>query len=71
MNTEHIKGTVKQIKGRVKEEVGHKTGNDSLVGEGVIDRVKGKLQKGYGDLKDSVKRGVDNMLDGDKRKKAM
>ncbi len=68
MNNETVKGGINQVKGRVKEEVGHKTGNDSMAAEGVIDRVKGKIQEGVGDLKDAVKKGVDSVLHSDKKK---
>ncbi len=66
MNNEHIKGAVNTTKGKVKEEVGHFSGNDSLAGEGIIDQVKGKIQEGLGDLKDSLKKGVDSVLSNKK-----
>lgn len=62
MNNSHVKGTVRDIKGRVKENVGHATGDASLAGEGVVDRVKGKIEKSFGDLKDAVKSGIDRAL---------
>lgn len=68
MNNEHVKGTLNHVKGRVKEEVGHATGNHSMAGEGVIERVKGKIQQGMGDLKDAIKKGVDTVLSHDKKK---
>lgn len=68
MNNEHVKGTINQAKGRAKEEVGHLTGNNSMAGEGVIDRVKGKIQQVGGDLKDAIKKGVDSVLSHDKKK---
>ncbi len=37
------------------------------IAEGVLGQVKGKFQKGYGDLKETVKKKVDSMLD-DKKK---
>ncbi len=45
MNKSHVKGTWNDAKGRVKEEVGHASGNDRLAGEGVMDRIKGNVQK--------------------------
>lgn len=63
MNTKHVKGTYNEVKGRIKEEVGHATGNSKLESEGVVDRVKGSLQKGFGDVKDAVKKGVDTVLE--------
>lgn len=67
MNNQHVKGGINQAKGRVKEEVGHLTGNNRLAGEGVVDRIKGKVQEAVGDLKDGVKRRIDSALD-DKEK---
>lgn len=64
MNNQHVKGTVNQVKGRVKEEVGHATGNDKMAAKGVADRVLGSIQNGLGDLKDAVKAGVDKVLHG-------
>lgn len=66
MNEKHVKGGVNEVKGRVKEEIGHATGNDSLAGEGILDRVKGKVQTAVGDLKDTVKEGIDKVL-GDRK----
>jgi len=63
MNKSHVKGTWNDAKGRVKEEVGHASGNDRLAGEGVMDRIKGNVQKGFGDAKDAIKEGVDKLLD--------
>lgn len=68
MNNEHVKGGINDVKGKVKEEIGHATGNNKLEGEGVIDRVKGKVQKTVGNVKDTVKRGVDTALGNDKKK---
>lgn len=65
MNNKHVKGAFNEVKGKIKEEVGHATGNNKMEGEGVIDRVKGKVQQGLGDLKDTVKRGVDKVLGED------
>jgi uncharacterized protein YjbJ (UPF0337 family) len=63
MNNNHVKGTINEVKGKVKESVGHATGNRRLEGEGIVDRVKGKIEKGLGDLKDKVKKGIDSALE--------
>jgi len=67
MNSKHVKGSFNQAKGKIKEEVGHATGDNKMAREGVMDRVKGKIQNGLGDLKDSVKRGVDKVLGNDRK----
>jgi uncharacterized protein YjbJ (UPF0337 family) len=67
MNDQHAKGTWNEVKGTVKENVGHSLGDSKTEAEGIGDRIKGKVQKGLGDVKDAVKRGVDKVLDTDKR----
>ncbi len=64
MNKDKIKGTWKVTKGRVKEEVGHATGNASTETEGIVDQLKGRIQKGIGNVKDSLKKGVDMVIGG-------
>lgn len=63
MNNNHVTGTANEIKGKIKENVGHVTGNEKMESEGILEQVKGKLEKGFGDLKDSVKKGVDHLLE--------
>lgn len=63
MNTKHVKGSFNETKGKIKENVGHAIGDDKLASEGVVDRVKGTFQKGLGDVKDAVKKGVDTVLE--------
>jgi uncharacterized protein YjbJ (UPF0337 family) len=65
MNNDHVKGKWNEVKGKVKEEVGHVTGNKSQAAEGVADQLKGKVQKGLGDAKDALKKGVDKVLHPD------
>jgi uncharacterized protein YjbJ (UPF0337 family) len=68
MNNEHIKSGINQAKGRIKEEVGHLTGNNTLEGEGIIERVIGKVQETVGHAKDSAKKLIDTALDHDSKK---
>lgn len=62
MNNKHVEGALDQAKGRVKEEIGHATGNNKLAGEGVADRVVGKIKDAVGDIKDKVKEKTDQLL---------
>ena len=55
MNKDHVKGAIRETKGKVKEEFGHVTGKDSTSLRGVAEQVVGKVQRGLGDLKDAVK----------------
>ena len=61
MNTDELKGNWKVAKGKVKEEVGHVTGNTSTEAEGVADQVKGRFQKSFGKAKDALKKSIDTI----------
>lgn len=65
MNKEHVKGGWEDIKGKAKEDFGHATGDEKTEMSGVTDQVGGKIRKGFGDLKDKVKEGVDHLLHRD------
>ncbi len=67
MNNQHVKSAVNNVKGKIKEEVGHATGNDKQAAEGVGDQIKAKIENAYGDVKDAVKKGVDKVLHHEKR----
>lgn len=62
MNSDHVKGSVKGIKGKAKEEIGHATGNSKTALKGVGEQVAGKVQKAWGDIRDKVKETVDKAL---------
>jgi uncharacterized protein YjbJ (UPF0337 family) len=55
MNDEHVKGATEKGEGKVKEAVGHLTGNTQLEAEGKVDQVKGTVHSAVGDVKDSAK----------------
>jgi len=54
-NKDQLGGVIKQAKGSVKQTVGKVTGNKRTQAEGMADKVAGKIQKGYGDLKETIK----------------
>jgi len=62
MNSSQVKGTLKTVKGKVREEVGHATGDDKSTIKGVVEQVAGKVQKKFGDIKENVKEKVDHLL---------
>lgn len=66
MNKDHLKGGLDDMKGRVKEELGHVTGDTRTETEGFGSRIKGKVEKGLGDARDAIKRGADKVLDKDR-----
>lgn len=58
MNKDQVKGRGEQVKGSVKETTGKIVGNKSLEAEGKVDKVAGKTQATYGDVKEDVKDAV-------------
>jgi uncharacterized protein YjbJ (UPF0337 family) len=57
-NKDQFAGLAKQAKGAVKNAAGRATGNEQLQAEGTADKIAGKIQKGYGDLKDKVRKAT-------------
>lgn len=55
MNKDQIKGTAKDVAGKVQEEAGKATGNTSAQVKGVGKQVEGKTQKAVGDAKETLK----------------
>ncbi|HYE01796.1 MAG TPA: CsbD family protein [Phycisphaerales bacterium] len=55
MNRDNIRGLGKQIKGHAKGMAGRMAGDDSLRAEGAADRVAGRVQEGWGNLKKEVR----------------
>ena len=63
MTKNQIKGSVKDVTGKVQQKVGEATGNTNQQVKGVAKQVEGKVQKGVGDVEqvvdDSAKRSGD------------
>jgi uncharacterized protein YjbJ (UPF0337 family) len=55
VNKDQVKGVAKQIKGSVKEAAGRATGNRRTEAEGAAEKTVGKVQKGFGDVKEKIK----------------
>jgi uncharacterized protein YjbJ (UPF0337 family) len=53
MNKDQVKGTAKDIGGKVQEKAGELTGSEKQQLKGVKNQVEGKVQKGVGDAKES------------------
>jgi uncharacterized protein YjbJ (UPF0337 family) len=56
MNTHQIKGRISQATGKVKEMAGKIFGNRPLETKGRVKKTAGKVQAGYGDLKDDIQK---------------
>ena len=55
MNTNQIKGAIKDALGRVQEHAGKTVGNSQQEARGVARQGQGRLQKAYGNLKEALK----------------
>jgi uncharacterized protein YjbJ (UPF0337 family) len=66
MNDDQIKGKEKQVKGEVKDRAGGALGDNSTQAEGKMDKAGGKIQEGYGNLKDKLS-GDDKDKDLDRK----
>lgn len=56
MDKDRIKGKIEEIKGDIKERVGGATKDRSTQAEGFVENKKGKIQSGFGEMKDEMKR---------------
>lgn len=54
MNKDQVKGTAKDIAGKVQEKAGELTGSEKQQLKGVKNQIEGKVQKGVGDVKDAL-----------------
>ena len=61
MDKKNVEGGLDRIKGRVKETVGVATGDRDLEGEGKLDQVKGKVKEGLGNLRQGIKKTLDDL----------
>lgn len=55
MDKNRTEGKMKDIKGRIKRQVGEWTDNEKLQGEGALDQAEGKVQNTFGQAKDKVR----------------
>ncbi len=53
MDKDRVEGKMKDIKGRVKRQVGEWTGNEKTQAEGAAEQAKGKIQNAWGKAKDA------------------
>lgn len=54
MNDDRVEGSMKKMKGDVKEGLGKLTGDSKLEAEGKGDKVGGKIQNAVGGIKDAL-----------------
>jgi uncharacterized protein YjbJ (UPF0337 family) len=58
MNKHQVTGRTDQAKGKVKEVTGKVTGNERMEAEGTVQKLGGKTEAAYGDLKNDIKKTV-------------
>ncbi|MGA7832492.1 MAG: CsbD family protein [Terracidiphilus sp.] len=52
---DQVKGTIDDVAGRAKRQVGEWTGDTNAQIEGAVQQVKGKAEKAWGNVKDAAK----------------
>jgi uncharacterized protein YjbJ (UPF0337 family) len=55
---DRAEGSVKQLKGKIKQGAGTLLGDEKLKNEGRADQAEGKLQNAWGSAKDAVRDAV-------------
>ena len=61
MNKDQIKGRVEEAKGKVKEVTGKVLDEKGMEVKGNVQKNVGKGQAGFGDLKEDIKKDIDNI----------
>ena len=54
MNKDQVKGKLKNIGGKIQEEVGEVVGSSEQQAKGISKQVEGKVQETYGDAKEEI-----------------
>ncbi len=60
MNSDQIKGSVKDVAGKAQRKLGEAIGSTEQQVKGAATQVEGKAQKAVGDLREAVKDARDN-----------
>ena len=56
MNSNQIKGAIKDATGKLRRKVGEVTGSTRQQVKGAVEQVQGKTQKAAGDVEDAVRK---------------
>lgn len=60
MNSDQIKGSVKDVAGKAQRKLGEAIGSTEQQVKGAATQVEGKAQKAVGDVREAVKEARDN-----------
>jgi uncharacterized protein YjbJ (UPF0337 family) len=55
MDDDRVEGSMKNIKGSIKEGVGKAVGDSKMQTEGKMDKAEGKIQNTVGGIKDALR----------------
>jgi uncharacterized protein YjbJ (UPF0337 family) len=55
MNKDQVKGTVKDIAGKIQEGAGKVVGSKKQQAKGISKQISGKAEKSFGDAKNAMK----------------
>lgn len=55
MNTDQVKGAIKDAAGKVQEKTGELINSPEQEAKGIAKQVEGTTQKNYGDVKENIK----------------
>ncbi len=58
MDRDRTEGSMKNIKGRVKEGLGKALGDSKMETEGKMDKAEGRVQNTIGGMKDSLRKST-------------
>lgn len=56
MNRDQVKGTAKDVEGKVQRKFGEMTGNEKQQAKGAAKQVQGKVQKGVGNVEQALEK---------------
>ncbi len=56
MDNDRTEGSMKTVKGRIKEGLGKALGDSKMETEGKMDKAEGKIQNTVGGIKDSLRK---------------
>ena len=55
MNTDQVKGAIKEVAGKVQQKTGEVINSPEQQVKGAAKQVEGSVQKNYGDAKEAIK----------------
>jgi uncharacterized protein YjbJ (UPF0337 family) len=64
MNSDQIKGGVKDAAGKARRKLGEAIGSTEQQVKGAATQIEGKVQKAKGDLREAVKDAIDHRKSG-------